>query len=123
MGSKGISPKNGFTLIEVMMVIIIIGMLFTMAINLTLNMRKKAFIVSIENDLSKTYKLSLYYYTIDQDGIITLADLKELGYNPSPGITLNVIDGSEENLKITGTHNSIIGVIYQIDMNGVITTQ
>ena len=123
MGSKGISPKNGFTLIEVMMVVVIIGILFMMAINLTLNMRKKAFIVSIENDLSKTYKLSLYYYALEQDGIIDLANLKELGYNPSPGVKLDVVDGSEKNLKITGRHENIIGVICQIDMNGVITTQ
>ncbi len=114
--------KKGFTLIELLIVIVIIGVLATIAISMTLNMREKAHIDTLKSDLSAVYKASVLYHTDNPDDTVTVDILKDYGYRQSEKVTLNVADGTVEDLRITATHPGVVRV-YVVDQRGRISKQ
>ena len=103
------TDKNGFTLIELMIVIAIIGILAAIAIPNFIAYRDKAFCGQGEHDAQNTLAaLSSYYADPDHTGIPTIAELislEDLSINNTTGnvqltgsvtgnMTVNVTDGS-----------------------------
>ncbi len=111
--------SRGFTLIEVMIVIMIIGVLATVAINLTIRLQEKAHVDALKSDLSSAYKAALAFHSDDADGVVTLAALKQYGYRVTKGVQLKVIDGTESHLLLRASHFRV-GETYRIDSRGTI---
>jgi len=109
-------------MLELLVVILIIGVLLTIAIGLMLDMRERAYVSSLEADLNAAYKASLEFHNNESGAVATLNDLRDYGYRQSQYIDVAIVDGTEEHLLITATHPGVSGV-YQVDEDGRISEQ
>ena len=112
--------SKGFTFVELLVAILIIGVLASIAIMLLLTYKERAYKVTLESDLSSAYKASVQYHSDYPNGWATLGNLMAYGFRPSKDVDLNIFDGSAENLNMTATHPGFIGV-YQVDQHGHIS--
>ena len=113
---------KGFTFIELIVVVLIIGTLAAITILVLLSFKEKGYIVILKSDLKSAYHASSDYHNDYPNGTATLGILKVYGFNPSKDVDINVVDGSWESLHITATHPNVTGV-YQVDQDGYVSKQ
>jgi len=117
-----LQKEKGFTLIEIMVVIVIVGILASIAMGILIDARERACVGSIKSDLSNAYKISIAFYAESPDDEIDLDILNAKGFVQSEGVVLTVVDGNWDALSITGTHPNVVA-IYELDMTGQIFKQ
>lgn len=114
--------RIGFTVLELLVVILILGILATLAIMYLLEYREKGYIATLASDLTSAYDATIQYYADNPSGSITIDIIRAYGYRASKDVALTVVDGSPEGLSITGIHSGVTGV-YQVDESGYVTKQ
>ena len=112
--------KKGFTLIELMIVIAIIGILAAIAIPQFTAYRLRGYNATAKSDIKNAYTASQAYFSDNPTGNVALTDIANYGFRQSNGVVMTM---SGTMTAMTGTSSySVNGATqYNIDANGNIT--
>lgn len=97
--------EKGFTLIELMIVIAIIGILAAIAIPQFIQYRKRGYVSTLNSDCKNAYTASVAY-VVDNPNVTSIdtAALVLAGYSPTAGVsvTTNNLDGNDGTIVCAG---------------------
>lgn len=97
--------KNGFTLVELLIVVVIVGLLAAIAIPKFSATREKAFIATAKADLRNLASLQEVYYNTYYS---FSTDLDAVGFSNSEGITVTVPEATNRGWSAAAVHQGLL---------------
>ncbi|MBM4313343.1 MAG: prepilin-type N-terminal cleavage/methylation domain-containing protein [Deltaproteobacteria bacterium] len=116
--------QKGFTLIELMIVIAIIGILAAIAIPQFTAYKSRGYNAAAKADLKNAYTAAQAFFADNPTGTVAHADLLTSGYVPSTanGVTVTVGTGTQVGLAMTAVSSlASPAVTYSVNAAGTIT--
>jgi prepilin-type N-terminal cleavage/methylation domain-containing protein len=114
--------QKGFTLVELMIVICIIGILASFAALSMTTYRTRGYNMLARSDVKNAFTASQAFFVDDPEGNVTTANLSNYGYTASDNVALTVNNGTLDNLEITSVHGAG-DTTYTVNSYGIISPQ
>jgi prepilin-type N-terminal cleavage/methylation domain-containing protein len=95
------TSSKGYTLVELLIVVVIIGIMATIAIGRFSSIRGKAYDGAAKSDLRNAITAQESYYADNQT---YAADVADLEFQASPNVTTTVVAGDIDGYEMTASH-------------------
>ncbi len=114
--------KAGFTLIEILLVIITLAILAAIGIPHFTNSKKQASDTAARGDLRQAYVSAIAFFSDFPRSRVTLSRLQEYGFTPTENVVIRIEKDRLQDFLMYAAYNGPATQVYFVDSKGVLGT-